>query len=93
MPVLREPSTHTIVVLGRPITAESFGVVAHEAGTGDLPVEVARRDLFTGGVEDGCVVKGRLQVPHVEDAPGMPEPSSGEEVAPSRRSGQPRPTS
>src|ERR1700749_3766709 len=30
LPVMREPSTHTIVVLGRPITAESFGVVARE---------------------------------------------------------------
>ena len=27
MPILREPSTHTIVVLGRPISAEAFGVV------------------------------------------------------------------
>ena len=32
LPVLREPSTHTIVVLGRPITAEAFGVVAREVG-------------------------------------------------------------
>jgi len=30
LPVLEEPSTHTIVVLGRPITAEAFGVVARE---------------------------------------------------------------
>ncbi len=28
MPIIREPSTHTIVVLGRPITAAAFGVVA-----------------------------------------------------------------
>ncbi|MGV0716440.1 phosphoserine phosphatase SerB [Mycolicibacterium sp. XJ662] len=35
LPVLRAPSTHTIVVLGRPITAEAFGVVARElAGLG-----------------------------------------------------------
>ena len=35
LPVMRQPSTHTIVVLGRPITAESFGVVARElAGLG-----------------------------------------------------------
>jgi phosphoserine phosphatase len=35
LPVMREPSTHTIVVLGRPISAESFGVVARElAGLG-----------------------------------------------------------
>ena len=26
--VIREPSTHTIVVLGRPITAQAFGVLA-----------------------------------------------------------------
>src|SRR6478735_12495473 len=30
LPVMREPSTHTIVVLGRPISAESFGVAARE---------------------------------------------------------------
>jgi phosphoserine phosphatase len=35
MPVMREPSTHTVVVLGRPITAEAFSVVARElAGLG-----------------------------------------------------------
>ncbi|OBB33983.1 phosphoserine phosphatase SerB [Mycolicibacterium peregrinum] len=35
MPVMREPSTHTIVVLGRPITAEAFSVVARAmAGLG-----------------------------------------------------------
>ena len=28
IPIIREPSTHTIVVLGRPITAAAFGVVA-----------------------------------------------------------------
>lgn len=28
VPVIGEPSTHTIVVLGRPITAAAFGVVA-----------------------------------------------------------------
>ena len=28
VPIIREPSTHTIMVLGRPITAHAFGVVA-----------------------------------------------------------------
>jgi phosphoserine phosphatase len=31
VPVIAEPSTHTIVVLGRPITAAAFGAVAREA--------------------------------------------------------------
>ncbi len=35
VPVIAEPSTHTIVVLGRPITAAAFGAVARElAGLG-----------------------------------------------------------
>ncbi|WP_328353501.1 phosphoserine phosphatase SerB [Mycobacterium sp. NBC_00419] len=31
VPIIGEPSTHTIVVLGRPISAAAFGVVAREA--------------------------------------------------------------
>jgi phosphoserine phosphatase len=31
LPVIREPSTHAIVVLGRPVTASAFGVLAREA--------------------------------------------------------------
>ena len=42
-PIIREPSTHTIVVLGRPITAAAFGVVA--AAAAELGVNI---DLIRG---------------------------------------------
>jgi phosphoserine phosphatase len=42
MPVMRQPSTHTIVVLGRPITAEAFGVVAREAATLGVNIDFIR---------------------------------------------------
>lgn len=45
-PVMVEPSTHTIVVLGRPITAEAFGVVAREVA--ELGVNID----FIRGVSD-----------------------------------------
>lgn len=63
--VIREPSTHTIVVLGRPITAQAFGVLAREAaalgvnidtirGVSDYPVTgLELRVSVPGGSEDG----------------------------------------
>ncbi|MGZ8802266.1 MAG: phosphoserine phosphatase SerB, partial [Mycobacterium sp.] len=56
MPVLREPSTHTIVVLGRPITAEAFGVVAREAATLGVNID------FIRGVSDYPVTGLELRV-------------------------------
>ena len=56
MPVLREPSTHTIVVLGRPISAEAFGVVAREAA--ELGVNID----FIRGVSDYPVTGLELRV-------------------------------
>jgi phosphoserine phosphatase len=56
MPVLREPSTHTIVVLGRPITAEAFGVVAREAATLGVNIDTIR------GVSDYPVTGLELRV-------------------------------
>lgn len=56
LPVLREPSTHTIVVLGRPITAEAFGVVAREAA--ELGVNID----FIRGVSDYPVTGLELRV-------------------------------
>ena len=56
MPVLREPSTHTIVVLGRPITAEAFGVVAR--GVAALGVNID----FIRGVSDYPVTGLELRV-------------------------------
>lgn len=56
LPVMREPSTHTIVVLGRPITAEAFGVVAREAATLDVNID------FIRGVSDYPVTGLELRV-------------------------------
>jgi phosphoserine phosphatase len=56
VPVMREPSTHTIVVLGRPITAEAFGVVAREAA--GLAVNID----FIRGVSDYPVTGLELRV-------------------------------
>ncbi len=59
MPVLREPSTHTIVVLGRPITAEAFGVVAREVAMLGVNIDSIR------GVSDYPVtgLEMRVSVP------------------------------
>jgi phosphoserine phosphatase len=54
--VLREPSTHTIVVLGRPITAEAFGVVAREVATLGVNIDTIR------GVSDYPVTGLELRV-------------------------------
>lgn len=57
MPVLGEqPSTHTIVVLGRPISAEAFGVVAREAATLGVNID------FIRGVSDYPVTGLELRV-------------------------------
>jgi phosphoserine phosphatase len=55
-PVMREPSTHTIVVLGRPITAEVFGVVAREVAALDVNIDTIR------GVSDYPVTGLELRV-------------------------------
>jgi phosphoserine phosphatase len=56
LPVMREPSTHTIVVLGRPITAESFGVVAREVAAHGVNID------FIRGVSDYPVTGLELRV-------------------------------
>ncbi|MEW5808972.1 MAG: phosphoserine phosphatase SerB [Actinomycetota bacterium] len=56
LPVLREPSTHTIVVLGRPITAKAFGVVAREAAALKVNID------FIRGVSDYPVTGLELRV-------------------------------
>jgi phosphoserine phosphatase len=55
-PVLREPSTHTIVVLGRPITAEAFTVVARELAALGVNID------FIRGVSDYPVTGLELRV-------------------------------
>ena len=56
LPVLEEPSTHTIVVLGRPITAEAFGVVAREVAALGVNID------FIRGVSDYPVTGLELRV-------------------------------
>lgn len=55
-PVMREPSTHTIVVLGRPITAEEFGVVARELARLEVNIDTI------GGISDYPVTGLELRV-------------------------------
>ncbi|OBF18900.1 phosphoserine phosphatase SerB [Mycobacterium sp. ACS4331] len=55
-PIIREPSTHTIVVLGRPITAQAFGVLAREAAALGVNIDTIR------GVSDYPVTGLELRV-------------------------------
>ncbi|MCV7228544.1 phosphoserine phosphatase SerB [Mycolicibacterium komossense] len=54
--ILREPSTHTLVVLGRPITAQAFGVLAREAAALGVNFDTIR------GVSDYPVTGLELRV-------------------------------
>jgi phosphoserine phosphatase len=54
--IIREPSTHTIVVLGRPITAEAFGVLAREVAALGVNID------FIRGVSDYPVTGLELRV-------------------------------
>ncbi|MET0698678.1 MAG: phosphoserine phosphatase SerB [Mycobacterium sp.] len=54
--IIREPSTHTIVVLGRPITAQAFGVLAREAAALGVNFDTIR------GVSDYPVTGLELRV-------------------------------
>lgn len=56
MPIIREPSTHTIVVLGRPITAVAFRAVAHEAAALGVNID------FIRGISDYPVTGLELRV-------------------------------
>jgi phosphoserine phosphatase len=55
-PVIIEPSTHTIMVLGRPITAQAFGVLATEAAKLRVNID------FIRGVSDYPVTGLELRV-------------------------------
>lgn len=55
-PIIREPSTHTIVVLGRPITAAAFGVVAGAAAELGVNIDLIR------GISDYPVTGLELRV-------------------------------
>ena len=56
VPVIREPSTHTIYVLGRPITAGAFGAVAREVAELGVNIDLIR------GVSDYPVTGLELRV-------------------------------
>ncbi|MGI9125045.1 MAG: phosphoserine phosphatase SerB [Mycobacterium sp.] len=56
VPIIAEPSTHTIVVLGRPITAAAFGAVAREAAALGINLD------FIRGVSDYPVTGLELRV-------------------------------
>lgn len=56
LPIIRQPSTHTIYVLGRPITARAFGAVAREAATLGVNIDLIR------GVSDYPVTGLELRV-------------------------------
>ncbi|MBV9640744.1 MAG: phosphoserine phosphatase SerB [Mycobacteriaceae bacterium] len=56
VPIIREPSTHTIYVLGRPITAGAFGAVAREVAALGVNIDLIR------GVSDYPVTGLELRV-------------------------------
>ena len=65
VPIIREPSTHTIFVLGRPITARAFGAVAREVAALGVNIDLIR------GVSDYPVtgLELRVSVPPGADGP------------------------
>jgi phosphoserine phosphatase len=65
VPIIRDPPTHTIFVLGRPITARAFGAVAHEAAALGANIDLIR------GVSDYPVtgLELRVSVPAGADGP------------------------
>ena len=67
LPIIREPSTHTIVVLGRPITARAFSALARELAALGVNID------FIRGVSDYPVtgLQLRVSVP-VEQADKLP---------------------
>ena len=65
LPVIREPSTHTIFVLGRPITAVAFSAVARQVAALGVNID------FIRGVSDYPVtgLELRVSVPQGVDGP------------------------
>jgi phosphoserine phosphatase len=56
LPVIRDPSTHTIMVLGLPITADAFGAVAREVAALGVNIDLIR------GISDYPVTGLELRV-------------------------------
>jgi phosphoserine phosphatase len=67
LPIIREPSTHTIVVLGRPVTARAFSTLASELAALGVNID------FIRGVSDYPVTGLELRVSApVEQAGELP---------------------
>jgi phosphoserine phosphatase len=64
LPVIRQPSTHTIVVLGRPITARAFSALAREIAALGVNID------FIRGVSDYPVTGLQLRVSVPADTAG-----------------------
>lgn len=64
LPIIQEPSTHTIFVLGRPITARAFSAVAREVAVLDVNIDVIR------GISDYPVTGLELRVSAPLEAAG-----------------------
>lgn len=64
VPIIRDPSTHTIYVLGRPITASAFGAVAQELAALGINIDLIR------GVSDYPVTGLELRVSVPQGAEG-----------------------
>ncbi len=64
LPIIAEPSTHSIVVLGRPITATAFGLLAREVALLGVNIDLIR------GVSDYPVtgLELRVSVPRGRDS-------------------------
>ncbi|OBB61393.1 phosphoserine phosphatase SerB [Mycobacterium sp. 852013-51886_SCH5428379] len=69
-PVMRGPSTHTIVVLGRPITAESFAAVSREVAALDVNIDTIRgvSDYPVTGLEMRVSVPSGAAYPQLQQA-------------------------
>ena len=65
VPIIREPSTHTIFVLGRPITARAFAAVAWEVAALGVNIDLIR------GVSDYPVTGLELRVSVPSGADGL----------------------
>lgn len=56
LPIIKEPSTHKIVVLGRPVTAEAFGALSHDVAALGVNIDTIR------GISDYPVTGLELRV-------------------------------
>ncbi|ODR08543.1 phosphoserine phosphatase SerB [Mycolicibacillus koreensis] len=65
LPIIHEPSTHKIVVLGRPVTAAAFGALAHDVAELGVNIDAIR------GISDYPVTGLELRVTVPPDVGGQ----------------------